>query len=144
MSNLTLHLSRFFTSKQRSHALPSHWGNVLSIVSDSRKAIDDNNDNVVEKVNAHITSTNDYYPFGMVMQGHFRKSYNETSEEYLYGFNSLSRSLVGRMEHDKEVIYGKTAYTTEFRAMYILEHNFGKIGHNGQYQPFWNVITVTR
>ena len=84
MSFQSLNKSKFTLTKQRSHALSNHLGNVLSTISDAREATNSSG-NVSEFV-AHITSTHDYYPFGMTMEGE-----RNVAGEYRYSFNGMEK-----------------------------------------------------
>jgi RHS repeat-associated protein len=57
-------------------------GNVLTVVSDRKIAVDANNDNIVDYFIADIVSSTDYYSFGAPMAG---RTFNSNS--YKYGFN---------------------------------------------------------
>ncbi len=65
-----------------SYKLCNHLGNVLTVVSDRKIAVDNNADNVVDYFIADIISTNDYYVFGSPMPG---RQFN--TGDYDYGFN---------------------------------------------------------
>jgi RHS repeat-associated protein len=63
--------------------LTNHLGNVLVTISDKKVGNDNNNDTIVNFYTADVVSSNDYYPFGMVMPG---RLFTGTTL-YRYGFN---------------------------------------------------------
>lgn len=61
-----------------------YLGNVLTVVSDRKIAVDNNNDNIVDYFLPDIVSATDYYCFGMPMPGrHF-----QSSQKYRYGYQN--------------------------------------------------------
>ncbi|MGD9492295.1 MAG: hypothetical protein AB7V36_02950 [Bacteroidales bacterium] len=64
------------------YELSNHLGNVLTTVSDIKLTADGNTDGVVDSYAAVITSSQDYYPFGMIMP---ERNWNSSS--YRFGFN---------------------------------------------------------
>lgn len=73
------------------YELSDHRGNVMAVVSDRKKLVDENTDGVVEYYNADIVSAVDYLPFGGQMPG---RTYS-VEDKYRYGFNGK--------ENDNEV-----------------------------------------
>jgi RHS repeat-associated protein len=73
----------------RTYELSNHLGNVLATISD--KKIGNDSSGVVNYYLAEALTQNDYYPFGMMMQG---RKY-EAGNGYRYGFNGK--------ENDNEV-----------------------------------------
>ncbi|MBI9036482.1 MAG: hypothetical protein JEZ03_18650 [Bacteroidales bacterium] len=91
MNTLTAHHA---PKGARTYELKNHLGNVLATVSDRK---DYNGTNF----SADITSSQDYYPFGMQMPGR-----TFSSNSYRYGFNG--------MEKDDEIAGAGNSYTAEF------------------------------
>lgn len=75
----------------KSYELNNHLGNVLTVVSDRKIPVDEDNDDVADYFVSDIVSANDYYAFGMVMPS---RKYSANS--YRYGFNGK--------ENDKEIV----------------------------------------
>lgn len=86
----------------RNYELANHLGNVLEVVTDIKRGVDDNADNQVDFYRADVVAYSDYLPFGMQMPGR-----HGNTGDYRYGFNG--------MEKDDEVSGSGNAYTTEFR-----------------------------
>gem|GEM_PF-5465581 len=78
-----------FGSRRRAHKsyeLSNHLGNVLAVVSDRRLGRDQIlRDDIAESCKAEVISAQDYYPFGMEMEG--RDYANNDFNNYRYGFN---------------------------------------------------------
>ncbi|XOV94612.1 MAG: RHS repeat domain-containing protein [Bacteroidota bacterium] len=90
MISIDKHFYRIVNTK--SYELTNHLGNVNLLISDRKEVVS----------NAYtltILNTNNYYPFGTLMQN--------GSGNYRYGFNG--------MEKDNEVSRNGDSYTTEFR-----------------------------
>lgn len=80
----------------KSFELSNHLGNVMTVVSDKKIAVDAGTpfstnltysapfDNVTDYYIADITSATDYYPFGSPMPG---RKYQSSANKYRYGFN---------------------------------------------------------
>jgi RHS repeat-associated protein len=68
--------------------MTNHLGNVLTTITDSRKAVA--NGNLIDHFEPQISSVSDYYPFGMLQPGR-----NFNSPDYRFGFNGK--------ENDNEV-----------------------------------------
>jgi RHS repeat-associated protein len=84
-----------YTSNFRNYELTNHLGNVLSTIKDEKQQIDANNDGIVDYYEPIVITSNDYYPFGMVMPN---RSFSLGGSNYRFGFNG--------QEKDDEV-YGK-------------------------------------
>ncbi|WP_343898886.1 RHS repeat-associated core domain-containing protein [Chitinophaga japonensis] len=65
------------------YELTDHRGNVMAVVSDKKKSVDENTDGVVDYYNADVVSANDYYPFGMLQPGR----HYSAGDKYRYGYN---------------------------------------------------------
>jgi RHS repeat-associated protein len=64
----------------------NHLGNVLAVVSDKKLPHDDDIDGNTDRFSAEILSSNDYSPFGMLLNNrHF------SSDKYRYGFNGKEK-----------------------------------------------------
>ncbi len=76
-------LSTIYSIKigRKQYELSNHLGNVLASISDRRIARDDNYDMIIDYYNADISSTNDYYAFGSIMQ-------DRSIGKYFYGFQA--------------------------------------------------------
>jgi len=74
------------------YELSNHLGNVLSTISDSKIAVDNDNNGITEYFTASVISQQSYYPFGMLMP---ERKYPIIAEDYRYGFNGK--------ENDNEV-----------------------------------------
>ncbi len=81
----------------RKYELSNHLGNVLSIITD-------NADIGTDSTWAKATSTSDYYPFGLEMQG---RVWSDTTSTYRYGFNGKEKDDSGE--------FGNTHYDYGFR-----------------------------
>lgn len=75
---------------QKEYELSNHLGNVLVVVSDKKLTLDGNTDGFTDYYYPDVLSTQDYYPFGMMMPG---RNYNTSSARW--GFNGK--------ENDNEV-----------------------------------------
>ena len=75
----------------KSYELSNHLGNVLAVVSDKRIYLGDTtiSGDTFALWDAHITSAQDYYPFGMLMPN--RHWVESDSSAYKYGFNGMER-----------------------------------------------------
>ena len=72
------------TLGDKRYELDNHLGNVLTVVSDRKIAVEDQgNPGTVEYYEADVVSAQDYYPFGMIMPGR-----SVSAGEYRYGFNA--------------------------------------------------------
>lgn len=65
----------------KSYELSNHLGNVLTVVSDRKIAVDNNNDNIVDYFLPDIVSSTDYYSFGAPMPG---RQFNSNSMKYTF------------------------------------------------------------
>jgi RHS repeat-associated protein len=72
-----------FTRGAKSYELTSHTGNVLTVISDRKLAVDANNNDTTDYYTADVQSRQMYYPFGMQMPGR-----RNNSGEYRYGFQN--------------------------------------------------------
>jgi len=83
MTELTWSGSSFsFTTGNKQYELTNHLGNVLATISDHKLPFSSNvNDGTVDYFLADITSSQDYYPFGMIMP---ERNWNSSS--YRFGF----------------------------------------------------------
>ena len=83
MTELTWSGSSFsFTTGNKQYELTNHLGNVLATISDHKLPFSSNvNDGTVDYFLADITSSQDYYPFGMIMPER-----NWNSSTYRFGF----------------------------------------------------------
>lgn len=79
---------------EKQYELSNHLGNVLTVVSDRKIAVDNNNDNTVDYFLPDIVSSTDYYCFGSPMPG---RNY-QPATPYRYGMNG--------QEKDDEVFQG--------------------------------------
>jgi hypothetical protein len=78
-----------YTSNFRNYELTNHLGNVLSTIKDEKQQIDANNDGIVDYYEPIVITSNDYYPFGMVMPN---RSYSLSSgSKYRFGFNTQEK-----------------------------------------------------
>lgn len=75
----------------KTYELTDHRGNVMAVVSDKKKGIDENTNGTVEYYNADIVNSSDYYPFGALMPGRTFSA----GDKYRYGYNGK--------ENDSEV-----------------------------------------
>lgn len=89
---------------QKRYELTNHLGNVLSVVSDRRVAIDADLNGLLDNYQALQYSYSDYYPFGSLLPGRHEAS----TDPHRFGFNG--------MEMDDEVHSSTgTNYTTTWR-----------------------------
>ncbi|HPF00905.1 MAG TPA: RHS repeat-associated core domain-containing protein [Bacteroidales bacterium] len=104
MTELTWSGSSFsFTTGNKQYELTNHLGNVLATISDHKLPFSSNvNDGTVDYFLADITSSQDYYPFGMIMP---ERNWNSSS--YRFGFNGK--------ENDNEVKGTGNFISFEFR-----------------------------
>jgi len=94
--------SSFALNKQhKNYELSNHLGNVLATVSDRKIGEDSNADNIVDNYWASVSSSNDYYPFGMAMHG------RSIVGEYRMGFQG--------QEMDDEVKGDKNSINFKYR-----------------------------
>ena len=77
-----------------------YLGNVLTVVSDRKIAVDDNNDNIVDYYLTDIVSSTDYFCFGGKMPS---RSYN--SNAYKYSFNGKEDDQETDLEDYGERMY---------------------------------------
>ncbi|MDP4267606.1 MAG: JAB-like toxin 1 domain-containing protein, partial [Bacteroidota bacterium] len=68
------------------YELTNHLGNVLTVISDRKIGIDDDNDGKYDYYVADVISSQDYLPFGMIMPG---RNYN--ANQYRFGFNGMQK-----------------------------------------------------
>lgn len=88
---------------QRVYEFSNHLQNVLVVLADFKVPV--GADGTTTEFKAIVVSANDYYPFGMVMEG--RKYQSETFEnKYRYGFNG--------QEQSDELDEGGNSYTAEY------------------------------
>lgn len=85
----------------RNYEFSNHLGNVLTVTTDRRTTICDNEDEFVN-YEADIISVTDYYPFGSPMAG---RTHNQ--DKYRFGFNGK--------ENDSEVSGEGNTYSFELR-----------------------------
>ena len=90
-SGLGFAYSVVYTRGNKRYELTDHRGNVMAVVSDKKKAVDENTDGIVEYYNADVVNAVDYLPFGAQMPG---RVYGN-DDKYKYGFNGK--------ENDNEV-----------------------------------------
>ena len=64
----------------------NHLGNVLTTFSDKKIPVDSDNDGIIDYSTANITSSTDYYPFGVTM-----KARDFTSNVSRFGFNGKEK-----------------------------------------------------
>ncbi len=64
--------------------LSNHLGNVLSTVSDRKLGVEGTTTGIVDYYTADVKSSQDYYPFGMLMPGR-----GSGAENYRFGFNGM-------------------------------------------------------
>jgi RHS repeat-associated protein len=76
---------------QKQYELTDHRGNVMAVVSDRKKGVDENTDGAIEYYNADVVNAVDYFPFGSQMPGRTYSGENK----YRYGYNG--------QENDNEV-----------------------------------------
>ena len=74
------------TLGNKQYELTNHLGNVLATVTDKKIAVDANSDGTVDYYLADIGSSQDYYPFGMLMPGR-----NFNTNKYKFGFNGKEK-----------------------------------------------------
>ena len=91
-----------YISGSKQYELTNHLGNVLATISD--KKLYETNSNGILKIKADILSANDYYPFGMQMDG---RSFTLPDSDYKFGFNGK--------ESDDEVSGSGNQYDYGFR-----------------------------
>ena len=68
------------------YEIANHLGNVMTVVSDRREAIDSTANSEADYYEAVVLTANDYYPFGQEMPG---RTYN--IGDYRYGFNGKEK-----------------------------------------------------
>jgi RHS repeat-associated protein len=68
------------------YELTNHLGNVLALVTNRKLSADIDNDNTADYFNAELSSSVDYYPFGMEM-----RRWLNNDDSYHYGFNGYER-----------------------------------------------------
>lgn len=76
---------------QKAYELGDHRRNIMAVVSDRKKGVDNDANTTVDYYNADIINANDYFPFGALMPARTFNSENS----YRYGFNAK--------ENDNEV-----------------------------------------
>jgi len=77
---------------QKAYELGDHRGNIMAIVSDREKGVNDDANATVDYYYADVINANDYFPFGSLMPG---RTFS-TENSYRYGFNAK--------ENDNEVM----------------------------------------
>lgn len=76
------------TRGKKAFELSNHLGNVLEVVSDQKKGIDDTgSDGIADYYTANILSSTDYYAFGSQMPGRVSTS----ADNYRYGYNGKEK-----------------------------------------------------
>lgn len=70
----------------RLYELSNHLGNVSTVVSDRKIAVDGNSDGTTDYFTGEVLNANEYYVFGASMPGR-----NFTNERYRYGFNGMEK-----------------------------------------------------
>ena len=90
-----------FERGRKVYELSNHLGNVLATVSDRRLALDLDQNGIVDYYLADVLTAQDYYPFGMMMQG---RSFSSSGNRY--GFNG--------QEQDNEIKGEGNSYGAEF------------------------------
>ena len=104
----------------KKYELSNHLGNVNSVVTDNRLAVDDGAGNI-DEYKAQLVNTSDYYPFGMLMPGRF-DSYNPGSIEQLTllaeynfdngsidGWNAASNATITNVQDQLQMVTTKSA-----------------------------------
>ena len=71
---------------QRVYEFSNHLQNVLVVLADFKVPV---TDGTTTEFKAIVVSANDYYPFGMVMEG---RKYRDENYDYRYGFNGQEKS----------------------------------------------------
>ena len=107
------------------YELSNHLGNVLTVVSDRKIAVDNNNDLITDYYLADVVNATDYTPFGAPMPG---RQFN--SGNYRYGFNGQSK--------DNEIKGDGNSYDFKNR---IYDPRLGKFLSTdvvGEAFPFWS------
>lgn len=72
---------------KKTYELADHKGNVMAVISDKKKGVDEDTDGTVEFYNPDIVNSSDYYPFGALMPGRTSSS----GSQYKYGFNGKEK-----------------------------------------------------
>jgi RHS repeat-associated protein len=70
----------------KQYELTNHLGNVLAVVTDKKIPIDSDNDGVINYYQAELVASQDYSPFGVLLDGR-----TFASESYRYGFNGKEK-----------------------------------------------------
>jgi RHS repeat-associated protein len=84
--------SLIFKRGEKQYELSNHLGNVLTTISDKKKAsASDTNSSLIDHYTADIRSAQDYYPFGMLMPG--RRGYLSGTTWTGTGGGSVAHSL---------------------------------------------------
>lgn len=96
----------YFRGNKR-YELADHRGNVMAIVSDKKKGIDENGDGSLEYYNADVVNAVDYFPFGSQMPG---RTYSG-EDKYRYGFNGKENDDEVKGEGNQQD-YGLRIYDT--------------------------------
>ncbi|HRE75623.1 MAG TPA: RHS repeat-associated core domain-containing protein [Flavobacteriales bacterium] len=68
----------------KNYEIPNHIGNVITVISDKLIPVDDENDGLVNRYKVELISSQDYSPFGAVLENR-----NFNSSQYRYSFNGL-------------------------------------------------------
>jgi len=92
-----------YSRGQKRYELSDHRGNVMVVVSDRKKMVDENGDGVIEYYHSDIANAVDYLPFGSQMSG---RTYSG-DDKYRYGFNG--------QENDNEVKGEGNSIVFEYR-----------------------------
>jgi len=73
----------------KSYELSDHLGNVHATVSDKKLVADTDNDDEADKFVADLRTSNDYFPYGMIIPS---RDYNYNPLELVNGFDTVQRS----------------------------------------------------
>ncbi|MDP4267418.1 MAG: RHS repeat-associated core domain-containing protein, partial [Bacteroidota bacterium] len=92
---------------KKEYELTNHLGNVMTVVSDRKIGIDDDNDGKYDYYVADVISSQDYLPFGMLMPGR-----NYQADQYRFGFNGKmnDNEICGNVGEFQD--YGMREYNT--------------------------------
>jgi RHS repeat-associated protein len=69
---------------KKQYELKDHLGNVRTVITGIKFALDQNLDGIVDFYTAYVVAENDYYPFGMQFSGGYRRF---TTNSYRFGYN---------------------------------------------------------
>jgi len=87
------------------YEISNHLGNVTATVSDRKRPVDTNADEIADYYNPTILSATDYYPFGMDMPN---RSFN--AGDYRFGFNGKEADRNGEWGNLNHYDYGFRIY----------------------------------